>query len=250
MVEHIVALSGGKDSTAMALRLRYLHPDVPYRFVITPTGNELPDMVAHWERLETLLGMKLEILPCPKLEPLMERMDMLPSTRMRWCTRMIKIEPFVALYSGLPAGSMAYVGLRADEPPSERGGLYGSAVQQVFPLREWGWGIAEVTGYLKSRGVTIPRRTDCAFCPYQRADEWFQLWRDHRDVFMAAEAWEARLGHTFRSPTGKHGRWKASLAGMREQFESGMMTREEKKRLAQFAAGDDPEDGPCRVCRV
>jgi predicted PP-loop superfamily ATPase len=49
---HIVALSGGKDSTAMALRLRELHPDVPYRFIITPTGNELPTMDAHWAKLD------------------------------------------------------------------------------------------------------------------------------------------------------------------------------------------------------
>jgi tRNA(Ile)-lysidine synthase TilS/MesJ len=35
-MRHIVALSGGKDSTAMALRLAEVEP-LDYEFVITPT---------------------------------------------------------------------------------------------------------------------------------------------------------------------------------------------------------------------
>ena len=54
----IVALSGGKDSTAMALRLAEIEP-AAYTYVITPTGNELPEMFAHWRRLGELLGSPL-----------------------------------------------------------------------------------------------------------------------------------------------------------------------------------------------
>ena len=53
---HIVALSGGKDSTAMALRLAELNPDVPYNYICTPTGDEFPEMFAHWRRLGDMLG--------------------------------------------------------------------------------------------------------------------------------------------------------------------------------------------------
>ncbi len=54
-MKHIVALSGGKDSTAMALRLAEIEPR-DYAYVITPTGNELPEMIAHWRKLMDLLG--------------------------------------------------------------------------------------------------------------------------------------------------------------------------------------------------
>ena len=54
-VKHIVALSGGKDSTAMALRLAEVEPK-DYQFVITPTGDELPEMYEHWRLLGDLLG--------------------------------------------------------------------------------------------------------------------------------------------------------------------------------------------------
>src|SRR5690606_14856230 len=50
-IAHVVALSGGKDSTALALRMREVWPELPVVYVCTPTGNELPDMIEHWLRL-------------------------------------------------------------------------------------------------------------------------------------------------------------------------------------------------------
>ena len=44
-MEHIVALSGGKDSTALALHLRTIEPDTDFTYACTPTGDELPDMI-------------------------------------------------------------------------------------------------------------------------------------------------------------------------------------------------------------
>ncbi len=90
---HIVALSGGKDSTAMALRLVEVEPR-DYIFVCTPTGDELPTMFEHWRQL----GEKLEkpILPIMRhsLKGLTHQWNALPNWRQRWCTRAIKIEPY------------------------------------------------------------------------------------------------------------------------------------------------------------
>lgn|ERR1041385_2896043 len=58
-MNHIVALSGGKDSTAMALRLAEIEPR-DYLYICNPTGDELPEMVQHWKHLEQLLGKPLE----------------------------------------------------------------------------------------------------------------------------------------------------------------------------------------------
>lgn len=252
---HVVALSGGADSSAMALRLRELERQergdatTRYTFVCTPTGNELPDMEEHWAKLGDMLGAPIVRLSGHTLEGLMERMRVLPTTRMRWCTRMLKVEPIIAWYARLPEGSVAYVGLRADEETRE--GIYGSAVRQAFPLREWGWTRADVEAYLKVRGVRVPGRTDCAWCPYQGADDWYRLWRDHPDTYARAEGWEREIGHTFRSPTAKLGTWAASLADMRAQFEAGKLTREERKRRQLSVLGHDDEDAaPCRVCRI
>lgn len=59
--KHVIGLSGGKDSTAMALRRMELEPR-PYEFICTPTGNELPVMLAHLANMEKLLNTPLKRL--------------------------------------------------------------------------------------------------------------------------------------------------------------------------------------------
>lgn len=54
--KHVVGLSGGKDSTAMALRLRELNPNREYEFIGNWTGNEPAPLFAHLRKLEGMLG--------------------------------------------------------------------------------------------------------------------------------------------------------------------------------------------------
>jgi hypothetical protein len=219
---HLVALSGGKDSTALALRLAEVRPDINFTYFCTPTGDELPDMEQHWQHLGRLLGKPiLRLHHKLDLHGLIDFYGALPNWRQRWCTRQLKIEVAKAHYLKHP-GSVAYVGLRADEP--ERvGGIYGDIVEQRYPLREWGWGLSEVLNYLHERGITIPRRTDCARCYDQRIGEWWDLWKDYPDIYAHAEAQEIKYGHTFRSPA--RDKWPAALVDLRKDFESGQVPR-------------------------
>lgn len=235
-----VALSGGKDSTAMALRLAETEPDVERVYFCTPTGDELPEMVAHWERLEILLGQPLLRLQAKwTLDSLIAFYGSLPNWRQRWCTRQLKIEPCLAWLATQTATPVLCVGLRADE--EERKGIFSEKVITRFPLREWGWGLAEVQGYLAARGVEIPKRTDCARCYGQRLGEWYDLWREHRHLYLSAERQELETGHTFRSP-GRDS-WPAALWELRARFESGDVPRD-RRQLTMFDG-----EAPCRVCR-
>jgi 3'-phosphoadenosine 5'-phosphosulfate sulfotransferase (PAPS reductase)/FAD synthetase len=221
-VRHIVALSGGKDSTAMALRLVETEPR-DYEFVCTPTGNELPEMVAHWARLRTMLGGRFTVLSSGKsLVGEIKRQGALPNWRMRWCTRILKIEPYNAfMLAAAPATS--YVGIRADEADREGIEYKNGGIVTRFPLVEWGWGLEQVKSYLAERGIVIPKRTDCAMCFFQRLGEWWQLWREHPDLYAEAEGLERATGHTLRS----EGRdsWPAALVDLRAAFEGGRVPR-------------------------
>lgn len=221
---HLVALSGGKDSTALALRLAEINLGTDYQFAITPTGRELPTMTEHWGRLECLLGKPLQRIPAPTLLDLIVKYKALPNWRMRWCTRQVKIEPFMAYAQSL-APAICYVGIRADEADGREGtdwnGVEG--VTQSTPLVTWGWGVNQVKEYLRERGVTIPPRSDCDWCFYQRLAEWFRLWRDWPDQWMEGEAIEEWTGHTFRS-AGRDS-WPASMKAMRKLFEAGRIPK-------------------------
>ncbi len=128
MRSHVVALSGGKDSTALALRLRELHPDRDFIWFCTPTGDELPEMVAHWKYLESVLG-PITRVQNRTLDEWIEDFGALPNWRQRWCTRLLKIEPCLAFLAKLTK-PVLYVGLRADE--EQRKGIYSENVETVF----------------------------------------------------------------------------------------------------------------------
>lgn len=230
---NVVAFSGGKDSVAMALRMAEQGED--FALLFTPTGNELPGMVEHVKRVALMVDRPLVIPPNKSLDTWINFHGALPNWRQRWCTRQIKIEPCIAYLKAHP-GSVLHVGLRADE--EERQGLYGDFATYRFPLREWGWGLAEVWAYVRSRGVDIPTRTDCALCYGQRIGEWFALWRDHPEEFARGEAYEAQTGHTFRSP--RRDTWPAALSELRAEFERGRRPRGNDDA--------DSEQGACRVC--
>ena len=245
-VLHVVALSGGHDSTALSLLLREREPR-SYVYVCTPTGDELPEMFAHWRNLGELLGSRIVPIMALTLRQCIESEGMLPNFRARFCTRKIKILPFIAwLQEQLSDGPVvAYVGLRADEE-SRVGGVYGQmeGVEQRLPLREWGMGEDDVQATLRRFGVTCPDRTDCARCYHQRIGEWWELWRDHRDIFDDAIADEHRIGHTYRSP-GRDS-WPVALVDLKARFDAGdkpvtSLNRMERERMTA---------GGCRVCSM
>lgn len=54
---HIVPLSGGKDSTALAVHLSQSYPEVAFEYVFSDTGAELPETYEYFDRLEHVLGV-------------------------------------------------------------------------------------------------------------------------------------------------------------------------------------------------
>jgi hypothetical protein len=243
-MRHIVAISGGKDSTAMALRLCETEP-LDYEFCITPTGRELPEMISHWKRIECYLERPLIHVPGPSLNELILKYKTLPNWRMRFCTRQVKIEPFMA-YAIEAKPATCYIGIRADEAAGREGtdwnGIEG--VKQDCPLVRWGWGINKVTEYLREKEIVIPARTDCDICFFQQIAEWWRLWRDHKDRWEFGESLEELCGHTLRSDS--RDSWPASMRDLREKFEAGFIP----KGAAQTNLGFDVSKRPtmCAWC--
>lgn len=248
MVKHIVALSGGKDSTAMALRLAEIEPR-DYIYVCTPTGNEPEELFAHWRHLGEVLGKPILPIMRDTLHGLIRKQRRLPNHRQRWCTRMLKLEPYYQwLTDQTPC--VSYVGLRSDEQ-SRPGMIFPDAdgITMDFPMRRWGWTIDDVQTYLASKNVSIPRRTDCKDCFWQTLGELYLLWKDDREGYLAGEELEdfvtAEKGatYTFRSP--QRDTWPASRRDLRARFEAGdIPTRSlammDKRRMI----------GACRVCTL
>ena len=121
---HILGLSGGRDSAALAVYMRQHRPNLPIEYFFTDTGKELPEVYVFLDRLEGFLGR-----PIQRLNPdrdfdfwLDEYGHFLPSPRTRWCTRQLKLRPLEHwLRADLEAGVKihSYVAIRADESHRE-----------------------------------------------------------------------------------------------------------------------------------
>lgn len=246
-VLHIVALSGGHDSTALAFVLKEQNPDTPYNYVCTPTGNELPEMFEHWRNLGERLGRRLIPIMNGTLHSVIREQKMLPNFRSRFCTRILKIEPYRKFLAEHAAQGpiVSYVGLRADEP-GRAGGAYDdiAGVTMRFPLRDMGYGEDEVQATLRRFGIVCPNRTDCGECYHQRLGEWYEYWRDHRDLAMRAVALEEEFGATFRTP-GRDA-WPSALKDLFAEFEGGRIPTVSLNRMAR----ERMAVGGCRVCSL
>jgi hypothetical protein len=240
-VRQIVCFSGGKDSTAMILAMRERGEPID-GLLVTPTGNELPEVWTHWNRVADLVGAPVVRPSGPTLEQAIESQNALPNFRMRWCTRLIKLVPLIA-YAQVHRDAVFCVGLRADE--EEREGLIDRRVAVRHPLREYGLDLAGVRATLDRHGVEVPPRTDCAVCPFQTLAEWHELWLNHPDKWAEGERWEERVGHTFRSD----GRdtWPAAMKALRHEFESGRKPERSLKLLGRKRASTGET---CRMCSM
>jgi 3'-phosphoadenosine 5'-phosphosulfate sulfotransferase (PAPS reductase)/FAD synthetase len=196
---HVLGISGGKDSAALAIYIKEHHPDLHEKveYFFTDTGAELEEVYDFLAKLEAHLGKEIFKLSSGKDFEywLTKHNEYLPSPQQRWCTRVMKIKPFEEFVGDDPV--ITYVGIRADE---HREGYVSqkATIKAVFPFIEDGLVRDDVFQILEDT-VGIPEyykwrsRSGCYFCFFQRQDEWLGLKRNHPDLFDRAKAFEVEL---------------------------------------------------------
>jgi len=192
-IRHILSLSGGKDSTALAVYMRNRVSAMEY--VFCDTQKELAETYEYLERVEAYLGKSIVRLNAERGFDhwLKVYSGYLPSSRIRWCTRMLKIKPFEQ-YVG-DDRVLSYIGIRADE---DREGYISTKpnITPVYPFKEDGITKEDVFRILEESGMGLPEyykwrtRSGCYFCFFQRKAEWVGLKENHPDLFELAKAYE------------------------------------------------------------
>lgn len=192
-VRHVLGLSGGKDSTALAVLLHREIPEMEYFFC--DTHKELPETYEYLDRIKARLGIKINYLSAKRgFDHWLAIHDgLLPSPQMRWCTVKMKIKPFEYFVGNDEA--ISYIGIRADE---NRDGYMStkSNIKPVFPFKERKLVKADIINLLKDSGIGLPdyyrwrSRSGCFFCFFQRKYEWVMLAQEHPDLFAKAVEYE------------------------------------------------------------
>ena len=199
--KHVLGISGGKDSAALAVFVRQNHPELDVEYFFTDTGKELPEVYEFLGRLEGFLGK-----PILRLNPrrdfdfwLREYHNFLPSAQTRWCTRQLKLAPFEQwIRPMLNAGDKVttYVAIRSDEEYREGYTSKHDNLKVSLPFRDVGIDKRGVMDILDSSGVGLPKyydwrsRSGCTFCFFQQKIEWVRLKERHPEAFEEAKQYE------------------------------------------------------------
>jgi len=193
-IRHILSLSGGKDSTALAIYMRDQVPDMQYIF--HDTEKELPETYDYLARLEAILAKKITRTTAQAGFDHWLKIfgGMIPSSHRRWCTRYLKLKPFEQ-YIG--DGSVVnYIGLRADE---DREGYISHKpnITVKYPFREAGLVYEDIIRILQESGIGLPKymewgrtHSGCYFCFFQQKIEWVRLREKYPDLFEKAKEYE------------------------------------------------------------
>lgn len=265
---HVLGISGGKDSAALALYLRDRIPSLEYFFC--DTGAELPETYEYLQRLESVLGKRIE-----RLNPdrgfdhwLMVYQGALPSPQMRWCTAQMKIKPLEAWLGD--DETYSYIGIRADE---HRAGYISTkpTIHPVLPFKEDGVTKEQVLQILDDAGVGLPSyyswrtRSGCYFCFFQRKAEWVGLSERHPDLYEQAVDYERKLGYETTAMQDRQYTWSngETLEELRDRADeirtkhTAAVERERTSRRnlplidALSDVLDDEDDATgCNVCHV
>lgn len=269
-VRHILSLSGGKDSAALAIFLRDRVENMEYMF--SDTNKELPETYEYLDRIEAYLGKPIVRLNAQVGFDHWYEMygGMIPSNHRRWCTRALKLKPFEDFVGNDPVFN--YVGLRADE---DRQGYISHKpnITPVYPFREHGLKLKDIEEILRDSGIGMPpytkwgrTRSGCYFCFYQQKIEWVRLKETYPELYDKAKEYERPYEKTGNFFTWSNGESLAELERpermeqiKREhvvRIERNLQRRENATLLEIFSehesveAPADDEDQGCLVCQL
>ena len=197
-VRHILGISGGKDSAALAIYMNQRYPELDMEYFFTDTGEELPEVYEFISRLEGYLGKEVNRINSDKeFSYWMKKYNnYLPSAQQRWCTRNMKIIPLEQwIRDDLKNGTTinSYVAIRYDEPYREGHQSKHDNFKVILPFQKDRIDRKSVYEILESSGVGVPKyyewrsRSGCTFCFFQRKIEWVRLKERHPDAFERAK---------------------------------------------------------------
>ncbi|MBP0021503.1 MAG: phosphoadenosine phosphosulfate reductase family protein [Cyanobacteria bacterium SBLK] len=263
-IRHILGLSGGKDSTALAIFLKDKYPNLEIEYFFCDTHKELPETYDYLKRIEARLGIKINYLGATKGFDywLALHSGYLPSPKSRWCTIKMKIQPLEEFVGDDEA--VSYIAIRADE---NREGYISTKpnIKPVFPFREWGLVKADIMKLLEDSGIGLPdyyrwrSRSGCFFCFFQRKYEWVMLAKEHPDLFAKAVEYEQNH-EDGRRYTWTEGETLLELLSRKDEIivrHHKAMEKEQKSYANQSLSevldkvlDQEDEESPCLVCHL
>ena len=211
-MKHIVSFSGGKDSTAMLLRMIEENWQID-EIIFLDTGKEFPAMYQHIEAVEKYIGRQVTRLNNPrgfdywmfshkktKGKNIGKKGYGWPDMGRRWCTARLKTDVsnrYIKQY----IAATEYHGIALDEAERTENNE-GRNIR--YPLLLWGMTEKDCLEYCYKRGFTWGglyeqfKRVSCWCCPLKSIPELKSLWMHHPELWEKLKDMDRRAYNRFR----------------------------------------------------
>jgi len=194
--ETVICFSGGKDSTAMLLRMIELEEKIDH-IIFADTGFEYPELYDYIKRIETLIGRKITIVKSKKTfnEWMYGKLTSGKNEgKIRgfpfilgacYWMRESKVYPISRFLKGIEY--IRCIGIAKDEE---------NRIQKDknirYPLIEWGWTEQDCVNYLNKKSLLNPlymnfKRIGCYFCPKQNDYSKWLTWKFYPELWKRIE---------------------------------------------------------------
>ena len=204
---HILGLSGGKDSAALAIHMNNKHPEIDVEYFFTDTGYELSETYKFLDKLKTRLDKPIHyIQPINSFDYYMKKYNnFLPSPMARWCTIEMKLksmEKWLKPYLDAKDEIVTLIGIRHDERGRTGYKSNNPAIKARFPFIEDMIDRDGVLSILEESGLGLPEyykwrsRSGCTFCFFQKKNEWIGLRENNPKAWEHAKSLEKKASKT------------------------------------------------------
>ena len=211
-MRHIVSFSGGKDSTAMLLRMIEENWKID-EIIFCDTGMEFPAMYQHIDEVEKYIGRKITRLKAENsFEHMMHEHEKTrwknkgkrgygwPDFQNRWCTSYLKqdvIRRHLKQYDNI----IEYHGIAIDEAHRAEKNKHKTT---RYPLIEWNMTEKDALNYCYKHGFNWDGlyerfyRVSCWCCPLQSIPELKQLYMHFPNLWRRLKQMDEKAWNQFR----------------------------------------------------
>ena len=210
-MKHIVSFSGGKESTAMLLRMLELKMQVD-EIMFCDFGLEYPEVYNYVKKIEKFIGRKITIIKPKKSWDDLFFQKMTKGkykgetkgfpwvvTRGCWASRDLKLRPMQKFQK---KEDIIYLGINVNEKrriQTEKG----KCENLRYPLVDWNWDAQDCIDYLKKKNLFPPlynkfKRLGCWLCPKQSLKALQILFEDYPDLWKKLKYYEKKSPHGFK----------------------------------------------------
>lgn len=213
-MNHIVNFSGGKDSTAMLLRMIELNMPIDKIIYFDCENWEFPEMVRHISKVEKYIKRKIIRLKLeknldwwffqymPKKTKYTNTGKAFPRMFLRWCTALKRdrLRKFQNQYKPFED----YIGFAYDEQHRAKPHLHLGKIEN-YPLIEWKWTEKKCLEYCYDKGFhweglyNYFNRVSCWCCPLQKINDLRMLYNYFPHLWQRLLYMQKKSWNTFRT---------------------------------------------------